>query len=994
MKDLGYFIAFTLLMFGFSLQAQTTLISYGSEWKYLDDGSDQGTVWRQNSYDDSAWAEGNAQLGYGDGDENTVLSYGPSSSHKYITYYFRQTFSVSSIVTSNLVLHLLRDDGAVVYLNGNEVVRSNMPSGTITYLTLSASTVGGSEENVYHEYTIPSGDLLIGDNVIAVEIHQRSNSSSDISFDMNMEYEGTTNYCRKAPYLLAVEDNTQAQLIWQLSITQQCSLLWGDDLTYSLGSATTNEYGSDHQHTYTISGLNPGMHYYYKVIISPTEEKVGDFVCNPPDTTTQITFYAYGDTRTYPSAHNQVAQRMVMDYTSEPANQSIVFSTGDLVANGNNESDWDNQFFSPQYIYIQKLLSQLPYAAAIGNHEGQGVLFEKYFPYSMFTSGRYYYSMDYGPVHFTIIDQFTDYSVGSEQYNWLVNDLASSQKQWKILIFHKPGWSAGGHSNNTNVQTRIQPLCLEYDVKLVLNGHNHYYSRADVDGVMHITTGGGGAGLSNPNASYPYIVKVDKSHHFIKITVDGNTLDFTAIRDDGSEIESFTLTNSLLPSVNFEADNTSPYISEAVHFTDLSTHTPTSWNWSFSPSTFSFINGTNANSQHPEVKFEAAGDYSVTLSAGNSYGTNSTTKVSYIHVQTDPYCLAQGGGNEYISQVNIEGVVNSSTADTYTYYPDAQIELARGLDATISISNGNVTNGDDLGVWIDWNQNADFSDPGEIVVCETDEDGQGTFTFPVPDGASLGSTRMRIRIKRLGSDCSSSCGNTAYGEVEDYLVSIVDAYQLDLHLWLEGAYNGTNMNAANSSIALQQPFDIAPWNYHGNEQLATIPTDMVDWVLVEIRDANNASQASSSTIIKRKAAILRSDGKILDISGSSNLRMAFDYDHKVNIVIWHRNHLGLMSSTPPFEDNGLFTYNFTYSSGQVYGGSSACINLQAGVWGMISGDADHDGNIDTNDIQIWKTQAGKSGYLDGDFDLNQQIENGDKNEFWLENQNRSSYVPD
>lgn len=96
------------------------------------------------------------------------------------------------------------------------------------------------------------------------------------------------------------------------------------------------------------------------------------------------------------------------------------------------------------------------------------------------------------------------YTPGSAEYNWLTNDLASTTKPWKILLFHEPGWSAGGsHANNTTVQTYIQPLCKQYGVDLVLNGHNHYYSRAVVDGVQHITTGGGGAPLYAPNPTYP-----------------------------------------------------------------------------------------------------------------------------------------------------------------------------------------------------------------------------------------------------------------------------------------------------------------------------------------------------------------------------------------------------------------------------------------------------------------------------------------------------------
>jgi len=191
----------------------------------------------------------------------------------------------------------------------------------------------------------------------------------------------------------------------------------------------------------------------------------------------------------------------------------------------------------------------------MGNHEGQGELFEKYFPYPMFEYPQFYYSFDYANAHFIILDQEIPFGEGSTQYEWLVNDLQTTDKQWKILLMHKPGWSAGGgHSNNTYVQIYIQPLCLEYNIPFVITGHNHYYARAVVNGVEHITTGGGGAPLYTPNPTYDSIVTVDKSYHFCKLDIDKDTLTFTAIRYDGSIIESFKYINSVT-GITAKADN-------------------------------------------------------------------------------------------------------------------------------------------------------------------------------------------------------------------------------------------------------------------------------------------------------------------------------------------------------------------------------------------------------------------------------------------------------
>ncbi|MTI22887.1 T9SS type A sorting domain-containing protein [Fulvivirga sp. RKSG066] len=163
------------------------LIKAGSVWRYLDDGSNQGTAWRGTSFDDSSWASDQAQLGYGDGDETTVVGFGPDANNKYQTTYFRKSFYVPDPNDySTVLLRLLRDDGAVVYINGVEVDRQNMAAGTVTYTTFANATVSGSGEDTFIETTLASSVLTAGTNHVAVEIHQRNLSSSDISFDLEL----------------------------------------------------------------------------------------------------------------------------------------------------------------------------------------------------------------------------------------------------------------------------------------------------------------------------------------------------------------------------------------------------------------------------------------------------------------------------------------------------------------------------------------------------------------------------------------------------------------------------------------------------------------------------------------------------------------------------------------------------------------------------------------------------------------------------------------
>jgi hypothetical protein len=186
-------------------------------------------------------------------------------------------------------------------------------------------------------------------------------------------------------------------------------------------------------------------------------------------------------------------------------------------------------------------LANLPYQSCTGNHEGTGTLFAKYFPYPFVAN--HYWSFDYGPTHFAVLDQYTSYGPGSAQLTWLTNDLATSTKPWKFIVLHEPGWSAGGgHDNNVTVQNCIQPLCEQFAVPIVFGGHNHYYARAVVNGVQHITTGGGGAPLYTPDPGYPHIVTISRTNHFCKIEIDSTTLHFSAITSSGAVIDTFSIT--------------------------------------------------------------------------------------------------------------------------------------------------------------------------------------------------------------------------------------------------------------------------------------------------------------------------------------------------------------------------------------------------------------------------------------------------------------------
>ena len=179
-----------------SVMEASNLIQDGADWRYLDNGSDQGIAWREIGFDDSAWSTGTAELGFGDRDEATIINRGLFGEWHH-SYYFRRTFNVPAEQLTllerddafyELLLRLKRDDGAVAYLNGKEILRDNMPPGEVNYLTLATSgALGANESSFFETFHDGSGKLQAGENVMAISVHQSSTNSSDLSFDLGLQ---------------------------------------------------------------------------------------------------------------------------------------------------------------------------------------------------------------------------------------------------------------------------------------------------------------------------------------------------------------------------------------------------------------------------------------------------------------------------------------------------------------------------------------------------------------------------------------------------------------------------------------------------------------------------------------------------------------------------------------------------------------------------------------------------------------------------------------
>jgi hypothetical protein len=229
-------------------------------------------------------------------------------------------------------------------------------------------------------------------------------------------------------------------------------------------------------------------------------------------------------------------------------------------------------------------------------------------------------------------------------------------------------------------------------------------------------------------------------------------------------------------------------------------------------------------------------------------------------------------------------------------------------------------------------------------------------------------------------------------------ISPLTSYSVNLTVYLEGPYGQTEMSTDlndNELLPLAQPFNTGPWNYPGTESVDSIPnTNVVDWVLVELRDAPDAASANSGTRLTQRAAFLLKDGSIVDLDGSSVLSFTTKIDNKLFAVVRHKNHLGIMSSSALSGFNNNYSYNFTTAIDKAFGTNSQA-SLNGGAFGMYGGDANSDGEVNDDDrTLIWNNEAGTSGYLQGDANLDMQADNKDKNNIWFKNNGENCQVPE
>lgn len=499
---------------------------------------------------------------------------------------------------------------------------------------------------------------------------------------------------------------------------------------------TTSEsapYDSYYVHEATLTGLSPDTVYQYKIFTNSLDITPGGSInvrTAKPANSTSFRFAAFGDSGQGNQAQLDVAERLLQ---IEP---DVVVHTGDVVYDKSTYTNYEERHFQ---VYAD-LIKSVWLAPSPGNHDTDYNGGQSYVDVFMNpTNGaadpierEMYYSFDYANAHFTVITPEVAFGSSSDQYQWLVNDLANTHQFWKFVVFHVPPYytdETQAFRKNGTVASTLVPLFQQNNVDVVFSGDVHFYERFQPlkdeqlatiaqGGIVYVVTGGGGAGLRESGVPPWNALSGGKAKlfHLTMLDVNGCQAQLSAVVKteagdpfDSSDIfDAYTLDRcDGAAAAAFEADVTSGQAALTVNFTDLSSHGPTSWLWNFG-------DGSSATDRHPSHTYTLAGTYTVSLTVSNSMGGDTLTKTNYVTVSDPPLSTAYFATTAY--EVNESGgpVATVEVELSWPYSTPVTVNYATSDGTAVAPTDYTPSSG------------ALTFDPGQTVK---------TFTVPILDDA-------------------------------------------------------------------------------------------------------------------------------------------------------------------------------------------------------------------------------------------------------------------
>jgi hypothetical protein len=501
----------TIFAFGQNIATTTNTFSYiGGGTNY--DGAAAPT-WKDANFNEVAnnWVQNaKAALGFGVNPparntaipEDNTLAGGGIANARYPTLYFRKTFTLPNPdVFSGFKLKTKFDDGVVIYINGNEYYRGNMPVGNIFYSTLASSAITNSGADVYEQIIPVSAFNANGNNVIAVEVHQANASSSDLFLDMELVGLSAP-VITKGPFLQMGSTNSII-VKWTTSTATNSRVAIGAtqaSLTTNFDDATPTT-----EHSIVVNGLTPDTKYFYSVGSTSTVSQSGtnNYFVTLPTVRRKVRIAGLGDCGN--ASANQIdTKNALLSYLGTNTLDAL-YTMGDNAYYYGTEAEFQSGFFD---IYKDDILKNCKLYPTPGNHDygnsgaNTGVRNNAYYNnFVLPTAGELggvasgteaYYSYNVGDVHMISLDSYGQengnttklYDTLGAQTLWLKNDLASNTKPWVVVYFHHPPYTMTSHNSDNEswdlgrIREELLRILERYGVDLVVCGHSHGYERS------------------------------------------------------------------------------------------------------------------------------------------------------------------------------------------------------------------------------------------------------------------------------------------------------------------------------------------------------------------------------------------------------------------------------------------------------------------------------------------------------------------------------------
>ncbi|HEY0456274.1 MAG TPA: metallophosphoesterase family protein, partial [Verrucomicrobiae bacterium] len=376
----------------------------------------------------------------------------------------------------------------ILYLNGVEIYRNNMPAGLVDSHTFAVTNVFGAGESTFYSIKLDTSLLAPGINFLAAEVHQAGSDSIDLSFDASLSASNVVLITR-GPYLQQGSE-TGIVVRWRSDRGTESLVKYGaslDNLAFSVhDSALVTE------HEMALSNLLPGTKYYYSVGFPGFDLGSGPdyYFVTAPATNKTTRIWALGDCGTANGDEQRVRDAYANFSSGRPTDVWLML--GDNAYSSGTDLEYQGAVFN----MFPDMLRHNVLWTTIGNHETYSGIFDE-FPYlhifspprnaeagGLPSGTKKYYSFNYANVHFLCLDSMTsDRSPSGAMMTWAQADLAANTNLWTIAFWHHPPYTKGSHDSDLEqelieMRTNVLPILENYGVDLVLSGHSHCYERS------------------------------------------------------------------------------------------------------------------------------------------------------------------------------------------------------------------------------------------------------------------------------------------------------------------------------------------------------------------------------------------------------------------------------------------------------------------------------------------------------------------------------------